>query len=60
MWQQELYTTFEYKVTRPYFHTFEADDAMAGLSFANEQEAITFRNAVEEKLKIRQQKKQGS
>lgn len=32
---------------------------MAGLSFANEQEATTFRNAVEEKLKIRQQKKQG-
>ena len=25
VWQQELYTTFEYKSPRPYFHTFEAD-----------------------------------
>ena len=25
VWEQELYTTFDYKPSRPYFHTFEAD-----------------------------------
>jgi hypothetical protein len=40
VWEQELYTTFEYKTPRPFFHTFEAHDCMAGLNFANEMEAI--------------------
>lgn len=32
---------------------------MAGLNFANETEAISFKNAINEKLNIRQQKRQG-
>jgi hypothetical protein len=32
---------------------------MAGLNFANEMEAIQFKNAISEKLSIRHQKRQG-
>ncbi|RWS09452.1 neural Wiskott-Aldrich syndrome protein-like protein [Dinothrombium tinctorium] len=57
VWQQEIYTTFEYKTPREYFHTFEADDCMAGLNFANEREADFFREAVEKKLREREQRR---
>ena len=25
LWEQELYSTFQYRAPRPYFHTFEGD-----------------------------------
>ncbi|KAI1298604.1 Neural Wiskott-Aldrich syndrome protein [Halotydeus destructor] len=63
IWEQELYTTFKYKTPRTYFHQFEADDKMAGLSFASEQEADAFKTIVREKLNLRQKtvdRKRGS
>jgi Wiskott-Aldrich syndrome protein len=41
-----LYESFEYKNPKPFFHTFEGDDAVYGLSFTNDNDAIAFRTAV--------------
>ncbi|CAC5417264.1 WASL [Mytilus coruscus] len=57
IWEQEIYNQFKYKAPREYFHTFEADEVQAGLNFASEDEAIKFKNAVEQKLLERHQKK---
>ena len=37
VWEQEVYTEMEYKAPHSWFHTFEADHSMAGLSFADER-----------------------
>ncbi|XP_034028855.1 WASP actin nucleation promoting factor b isoform X2 [Thalassophryne amazonica] len=50
VWEQELYDQMLYSSTRPYFHTFSADSCQVGLNFAEQQEAQTFQNAVEEKI----------
>ena len=66
IWEQEIYNQFKYKTPREYFHTFEADDVQTGLNFASEDEAIKFKNAVEQKLlekqlkKMEKKKQQGS
>lgn len=57
-WEQELFLEFSYNAQLPYFHTFEADDCQAGLNFAFEDEASTFRRAVEEKLRSRREKRE--
>ena len=43
---------------RPYFHTFEGDDAQIGLNFADEGEAELFRQSVEQKLAERRQRRE--
>ncbi|RWS30266.1 hypothetical protein B4U80_11059 [Leptotrombidium deliense] len=58
-WEQEIYSTFEYRTPREYFHTFEADDCMAGLNFANDREAELFKEAINRKLSEREQRRQG-
>ncbi|ELR25045.1 WH1 domain containing protein [Acanthamoeba castellanii str. Neff] len=45
-WEQELYDRFEYQSATPFFHTFEGNDAVIGLSFADESDAATFHHAV--------------
>ena len=47
-----------YKAPRPYFHTFEGDEAQIGLNFADESEALVFRQAVELKLAERRQRRE--
>ncbi|KAG2223237.1 hypothetical protein INT45_006118 [Circinella minor] len=42
LWEQELYNGFEYAKEKPFFHTFETDDCLAGLMFVDEGEADTF------------------
>nr|XP_022299131.1 neural Wiskott-Aldrich syndrome protein-like [Crassostrea virginica] len=49
-WEQEIYNEFDYRSPRDYFHTFEADDARAGLNFADEDEAVKFKTSVEQML----------
>lgn len=39
---QELYNNFEYVKPRPFFHTFETEECVAGFSFADEGEADDF------------------
>ncbi|OAG05166.1 actin associated protein Wsp1, partial [Paraphaeosphaeria sporulosa] len=34
IWDQEIYDTFTYNQDRVFFHTFELEDCLAGLSFA--------------------------
>ncbi|KAI1890220.1 hypothetical protein AGOR_G00151430 [Albula goreensis] len=53
IWEQELYNQLQYHCPVPYFHTFPADDCQAGLNFASEQEAESFREIVEEKINQR-------
>lgn len=50
VWEQELYNTFEYREQRPFFHSFEAENCMAGLNFSNENEARHFADTVKGKL----------
>uniref|UniRef100_A0A3Q4BPQ7 Uncharacterized protein n=1 Tax=Mola mola TaxID=94237 RepID=A0A3Q4BPQ7_MOLML len=50
IWEQELYNQIVYSSPLPFFHTFAADDCQVGLSFAKQQEAEAFQNAVEDKL----------
>ena len=52
-----------YKAPRPYFHTFEGDDAQIGLNFADESEAEVFHQTIESKLterKMRREKRQAA
>jgi Wiskott-Aldrich syndrome protein len=37
-----MYLNFDYQKPRPFFHTFEANDAIVGFSFADESEAEKF------------------
>ena len=37
VWEQELYLELQYRAPLPWFHTFEAEHSMAGLSFADER-----------------------
>jgi Wiskott-Aldrich syndrome protein len=39
---QELYNNFEYHKAREFFHTFEAEEEVVGLSFADESDAREF------------------
>ncbi|KAF9997187.1 hypothetical protein BGZ80_007061, partial [Entomortierella chlamydospora] len=42
VWEQELYEDFIYTQDKPFFHTFHADNYVAGFSFADELEADVF------------------
>ena len=56
-WEQEMYNNFSYNVKSISFHSFEADDCVAGLNFSVPAEAEHFRQAIAEKLQIREQRK---
>ncbi|XP_036425475.1 wiskott-Aldrich syndrome protein [Colossoma macropomum] len=51
LWEQELYSPFEYLAPRPYFHTFPGDECRTGLNFADEEEAGRFYGAVQKCIK---------
>ena len=42
VWEQELYLEMVYKAPQVWFHSFEADNNMAGLSFADERYVCLF------------------
>ncbi|XP_058798236.1 actin nucleation-promoting factor WASL-like isoform X2 [Phymastichus coffea] len=50
LWEHEVYNSMDYKAPVNYFHTFEAEDCMAGFNFASETDAIVLRNILIEKL----------
>ncbi|KAK4015646.1 hypothetical protein OUZ56_030621 [Daphnia magna] len=58
VWEQELYSSFEYCSPRPHFHTFEGDDCRVGLNFANDAEAEFFLMAIEENMRIKSEKRE--
>mmetsp|Transcript_13148 Transcript_13148/g.52476 ORF Transcript_13148/g.52476 Transcript_13148/m.52476 type:complete len:356 (+) Transcript_13148:217-1284(+) len=47
MVQQELYPNFEYHELTPWFHAFEMEKYVAGLSFVKEDEALKFHEMVQ-------------
>ncbi|QIX00674.1 hypothetical protein AMS68_006191 [Peltaster fructicola] len=49
IWDQEIYDTFQYNQDRTFFHSFELEDCMAGLSFADEKEAKQFKKKMDER-----------
>jgi neural Wiskott-Aldrich syndrome protein len=46
LWDQELWTGFEYNQDRTFFHSFEVEGYVAGLSFTEESEGKLFFKAV--------------
>ncbi|KAF2149623.1 WH1-domain-containing protein, partial [Myriangium duriaei CBS 260.36] len=51
LWDQEIYDTFQYNQDRTFFHTFELEQCLAGLSFVDEKEAKQFKKKVDEREK---------
>ncbi|CAH2267810.1 jg5747 [Pararge aegeria aegeria] len=58
IWEHEVYLQIEYKSPRPYLHTFEAEDYMTAFNFANEDEARVLRDILNEKIKLRKQRRE--
>ena len=46
IWEQELYYEMVYNSRHPWFHSFEAENEMAGICFAEDREAQDFLNVV--------------
>ncbi|KAK3331010.1 hypothetical protein B0H66DRAFT_528346 [Apodospora peruviana] len=42
IWDQEIFDTWNYNQDRVFFHTFELEECLAGLSFVDEKEAKQF------------------
>jgi len=51
IWDQEIYEGFQYNHDRVFFHTFELEECLAGLSFTDEKEARQFKKKVDEREK---------
>ncbi|KAF2479622.1 hypothetical protein BDY17DRAFT_327572 [Neohortaea acidophila] len=51
LWDMEIYDPFHYYQDRTFFHSFEGEGCMMGLSFADEKEAGKFRKKVDEREK---------
>ncbi|TQS38155.1 hypothetical protein Golomagni_01345 [Golovinomyces magnicellulatus] len=52
LWDQEIYDTWSYNQDRTFFHTFEIEDCLAGLSFVDEKEAKTFLKKMNDRERI--------
>jgi hypothetical protein len=46
IFEQEFYHNFSYTMLAPWFHAFEMEQSIGGISFADEQEALRFFNSV--------------
>nr|POE59153.1 proline-rich protein las17 [Quercus suber] len=51
IWDQEIYETFNYNQDRTFFHSFEGEECLFGLSFADEKEAKQFLKKMVEREK---------
>ncbi|KAL8737601.1 MAG: hypothetical protein Q9181_001543 [Wetmoreana brouardii] len=51
IWDQEIYDPFYYNQDRTFFHSFELEDCLAGLSFVDEKEARQFKKKMDEREK---------
>ncbi|KAK7740704.1 hypothetical protein SLS53_005172 [Cytospora paraplurivora] len=51
IWDQEVFDTWSYNQDRTFFHTFEIEDCVAGLSFADEKEAKQFKKKMDDREK---------
>src|SRR5271168_3723946 len=51
IWDQEIYDNFAYNQDRTFFYSFELEDCMAALSFADDKEAKQFKKKMDEREK---------
>ncbi|KAK7426811.1 hypothetical protein QQZ08_006712 [Neonectria magnoliae] len=51
IWDQEIFDTWSYNQDRTFFHTFEIEECLAGLSFIDEKEAKQFKKKMDEREK---------
>ncbi|KAH9828107.1 wiskott-Aldrich syndrome protein homolog-like protein 1 [Teratosphaeria destructans] len=51
IWDQEIYDAFHYHQDRTFFHSFEGEHCLYGLSFADEKEARQFKKKMDEREK---------
>ncbi|KAL8664762.1 MAG: hypothetical protein Q9202_002765 [Teloschistes flavicans] len=51
LWDQEVYDPFYYNQDRTFFHSFELEGCLAGLSFVDEKEARQFKKKMDEREK---------
>ncbi|MCJ1233059.1 hypothetical protein MMC14_001013 [Varicellaria rhodocarpa] len=51
IWDQEIYDTFIYNQDRTFFHSFELETCLAGLSFVDDKEARQFKKKMDEREK---------
>ncbi|PNY29061.1 Proline-rich protein LAS17 [Tolypocladium capitatum] len=51
IWDQEIFDSWTYNQDRTFFHTFELEDCLAGLSFVDEKEARQFKKKMDEREK---------
>ncbi|ERF68192.1 hypothetical protein EPUS_05273 [Endocarpon pusillum Z07020] len=51
IWDQEIYDTFAYNQDRTFFHSFELEECLAGLSFVDEKEAKKFKQKMDDREK---------
>ncbi|OAQ68572.1 EVH1 protein [Pochonia chlamydosporia 170] len=51
IWDQEIFDIWNYNQDRTFFHTFELEDCVAGLSFVDEKEAKQFKKKMDEREK---------
>ncbi|KAF4583028.1 WASP-like pretein las17p [Ophiocordyceps camponoti-floridani] len=49
IWDQEIFDSWTYNQDRTFFHTFELEDCLAGLSFVDEKEAKQFKKKMDER-----------
>lgn len=51
VWDQEIYEPFYYNQDRTFFHSFELEECLAGLSFVDEKEAKQFKKKMDDREK---------
>ena len=51
VWDQEIYDPFYYNQDRTFFHSFELEECLAGLSFVDEKEAKQFKKKMDDREK---------
>ncbi|KAF2351880.1 WH1/EVH1 domain [Trinorchestia longiramus] len=59
LFEQELYSNIVYHNSLPFFHQFQGENAVIGLSFADESEADAFYDTYRERQLAKQRKKEG-
>ncbi|KAH0424556.1 WH1 domain-containing protein [Colletotrichum camelliae] len=51
IWDQEIFESWSYNQDRTYFHSFEIEECLAGLSFVDEKEAKQFKKKMDDREK---------
>jgi neural Wiskott-Aldrich syndrome protein len=51
IWDQEIFDSWSYNHDRTFFHTFELEECLAGLSFVDEKEAKQFKKKMDDREK---------